>query len=114
MLTDLTKTLIRMLYEFYQKQTSKKPGSVHATYLIDGVPKTKNESNMNGQQKDGEDMHMLSSLYMSSSMPQDDNEQDRIQIRSVVLAREEDLTSENGMRSVVLFCAEQIPAEHMF
>ncbi|KAL2039809.1 hypothetical protein N7G274_007209 [Stereocaulon virgatum] len=97
----------KMLYDFYQKQTSKKPGSVHATYLIDGVPKSKNESNVNGQQKDSEDMQMQSSPYMSSSMPQDDNEQDRIHIRSIVLAREEDLI-------VVKSNFEQIHSIHIY
>lgn len=113
MLKHSAESLIRMLYDFHQKQTSKKPGSVHATYLVDGVSKFTNEPNVNGHQKDGEDMHMQSSPYMNSSMPQEENEEDRIPTRSIVLAREEDLEGEDGMRSVASICAEKAQAEDM-
>ena len=114
MLKHSAETLIRMLYDFHQRQTSKKPGSVHATYLVNGVPKFTNEPSLNGQQKDGEDMQMQSSPYMNSSMSQEENEEDRIPTRSIVLAREEDLEGEDSMRSVASICAEKAQAEDIY
>lgn len=80
-----------MLYEFHHAQNSKKPGSVYATYLIDGVPHIMKEPNDNGHPHDGEDISMQSSPYMSSSMPQEENDEDKISLRKVILAKEEDL-----------------------
>ena len=80
-----------MLYEFHHAQNSKRIGSVHATYLLDGVPRVVKESNDTGYQPEGEDIHMQSSPYMSSSMPQEDGEEDKIPSRKIMLAREEDL-----------------------
>jgi hypothetical protein len=41
-----------MLFDFHQKQNAKKPGSVHATYLITGTrtpPKPQQQPNTNTQ-----------------------------------------------------------------
>lgn len=81
----------RMLYEFHHGQNLKKPGSVHATYLLDGAWYPVVESQMNGAQQDGEDVHMQSSPYMSSSMPQESNEEDALSSRGILLARQENL-----------------------
>ena len=82
---------VRMLYEFHQAQNSKKPGSVFATYLLDGVPLVLKESSKNGYQVVGEDVHMQSSPYMSSSMPQEGNDEEETPSRRVILAGEDDL-----------------------
>jgi len=81
-----------MLFEFHQQQNAKKPGSIRATYLLDGLPKVIKNTGTNGHQVDGEDVHMQSSPYMSSSMPhQDEEDEDAVPIRSIVLVREEEL-----------------------
>jgi len=80
-----------LLYEFYHVQNSKKPGSIHATYLLDGVPSVQKDPNVNVLPQDSEDLHMQSSPYMSSSMPHEANEEEKIPSRSIALAREEDL-----------------------
>ena len=65
-----------MLYEFYQDQTSKKPGSVHATYLLSGTLSPVGvESNGKHGLEGGEDAHMQSSPFVSSQVqPQEDTD----------------------------------------
>lgn len=87
----LIEPIVRMLYDFHRSQTTKKPGSVHATYLLDGVPQNSREPSVNGNQQDGEDVHMQSSPYMSSSMPPGEDEDNVIPYRKILLAREADL-----------------------
>lgn len=80
-----------MLYEFHHKQNSKKPGTVHATYLITG---TKRDVQTNGvhSQEDGEDTVMRSSPPLpSSSIPQPDETTATITVRSIMLVKEEHL-----------------------
>ena len=81
-----------MLYEFYQHQTSKKAGSVHATYLLIGVlSPTSVESNGNYGQEDGEDAHMQISPFVSSqTQPQGETEAPS-PVTLVTLVREEEL-----------------------
>ena len=90
---------IRMLYEFYTTQKTKKPGSIDATYLLDGVPRTPEEPSANGHQQDAEDVHMQSSPYMSSSIPHQEDQIEAVPWRSIILAKEEDLEGEMGMQS---------------
>ena len=82
-----------MLLEFHDKQNAKEPGSVHATYLLDGIPKPVTRAcPINGHPRDGEDVHMQSSPFMSSAVQEEDKEEElAIPSRSVILAREEDL-----------------------
>jgi DNA polymerase delta subunit 3 len=82
-----------MLYEFHQNQNAKKPGTVHATYLLAGT-KSKEINGTDGAQKDGEDEYMQSSPFVSSSMPQPTEETEEISVLSVSLVKEEDLESE--------------------
>lgn len=89
-----------MLYEFHHTQTTKKPGSISATYLLDGVPRTPKESGVNGHQQDGEYMHIQSSPYMSSPMPHQEDQEEAVASRSLILAKEEDLEGKMGMRVV--------------
>lgn len=86
-----------MLYEFHRTQNFKKPGSIHATYLLNGVPSIPRGSSTDGHQADGEVTHMQSSPYMSSSMAQEDIEEENISSRKVILAREEDLEGNQTM-----------------
>lgn len=106
-LADLS---IRMLYEFYSTQTTKKPASIKATYLLDGVPKGPKEFGVNGHQQDGEDIHMQSSPYMSSSMPLQEEQEEAVPSRSITLAKEEDLEGKMGIRFVglVYFAASEL------
>jgi hypothetical protein len=60
-----------MLFEFHRRETSRKPGSVHATYLITGQKAIQTAPYANGASKqDGEDTFMQSSPFMSSSAQQ--------------------------------------------
>ncbi|KAK3678199.1 hypothetical protein LTR78_002295 [Recurvomyces mirabilis] len=84
----------QMLYDFHHKQNAKKPGSVHATYLITGT-KIKEAPLANGghSQHDGEDTVMQSSPPLpSSSAPQtEEQHHEPIEVRTVMLAKEEHL-----------------------
>ncbi|KIN00190.1 hypothetical protein OIDMADRAFT_54790 [Oidiodendron maius Zn] len=82
-----------MLYEFHQQQNAKKPGTIHATYLISGS-KLK-EISVTARHKDGEDEYMQSSPFMSSSLPQPSEETGETSVLSISLVREEDLESMN-------------------
>ncbi|KAI9873671.1 MAG: hypothetical protein M1830_010730 [Pleopsidium flavum] len=81
-----------MLYEFHRQQTAKKPGSVHATYLVSGT-KRRIASTEYGDvhSKVAEDEYMQSSPFMSSSVPHHDNMNEPVSTRSIALVREEDL-----------------------
>ncbi|RFU26597.1 hypothetical protein B7463_g9733, partial [Scytalidium lignicola] len=82
-------TAKQMLYDFHRVQNGKKPGTIHATYLISGTKKK--EEITNGQHlKDGEDEHMQSSPFMSSLPQQEDTTED-IPVMTISLVREEDL-----------------------
>jgi DNA polymerase delta subunit 3 len=83
-----------MLYEFHRKQNAKKPGTVHATYLITGIRRIEPPQQPNGVHKeDGEDTVMQSSPVLpSSSIPmQDDVMEEAKLVRTVLLVKEEDL-----------------------
>ena len=84
-----------MLYEFHRKEKAKKPGSVHATYLITGIRRVESAPALtNGvHSQDGEDTVMQSSpLLPSSSMPKPDaTMEEPALIRSVMLVKEEHL-----------------------
>jgi DNA polymerase delta subunit 3 len=84
-----------MLYEFHRKQNSKKPGSVHATYLVSGTKRPATTSSS----QDDEDMDMESSMRSSPPLPSsslhrpDDQDEvaEVIAVRGVMLVREEHL-----------------------
>ncbi|KAL8915618.1 MAG: hypothetical protein Q9172_006835 [Xanthocarpia lactea] len=85
----------RLLFQFHKQQNSKKPGSVHAVYLVTGftIPVTPTDLPQT-EQADGEDAHMQSSPFMSSSMPQQEDEEEPLAVKTVTLCREEDLEGE--------------------
>ncbi|KAL8796430.1 MAG: hypothetical protein Q9182_007389, partial [Xanthomendoza sp. 2 TL-2023] len=82
----------RVLSQFHKQQNSKKPGSVHAIYLITGivVPKSSTASTQ-VEQADGEDAHMRSSPFTSSSMPHRQDDEDLLAVKTISICREEDL-----------------------
>ena len=85
-----------MLYEFHRKQNAKKPGTVHATYLITGIRRLDpTPSQPNGiHNQDGEDTVMQSSpVFPSSSVPmQDETMEEEVKLmRTILLVKEEDL-----------------------
>lgn len=82
-----------MLYEFHRKQNSKKPGSVHATYLITGTRRAVAPQTNGTHSQDDEDTDMQSSqLLPSSSAPKpDETMEEPTSIRSIMLVKEEHL-----------------------
>lgn len=85
-------TVYRMLFEFHRNQNARKPGSVHATYLISGYRKAAAPRQTNKtHSQDGEDSFMGGSSFLSSSMPEQDLETEKIPVTSITLAGEEDL-----------------------
>lgn len=99
-----------MLFEFHQKQNAKKPGSVHATYLITGTRlPSKPQHSINTESQDGEDAVMQSSPPIPNSSapqaPEDDIEP--IPVRSILLVKEEHLQKAKGT-------FEQITGIHMY
>lgn len=95
-----------MLYEFYQHQNSKKPGSVHATYLVSGISnyETSSSNGKLGQEDDG-DTHMQSSPFMSSSILPEDKSETQVSEQLITLVREENLegtTSQHGIFDLTL------------
>lgn len=82
----------RMLYAFHSQQNAKKPGAVHATYLVSGTKRKETLVITNGgATKDGEDDYMQSSPFMSSSMPQPEEDTGETSVLSISLVREEEL-----------------------
>ncbi|KAL8862117.1 MAG: hypothetical protein Q9178_001572 [Gyalolechia marmorata] len=68
------------------------PGSVHAVYLVTGFTIPVRPTDLPQiEQADGEDAHMQSSPFMSSSMPQQEDEEEHLAVKTVTLCREEDL-----------------------
>jgi DNA polymerase delta subunit 3 len=80
-----------MLFEFHRQQNVKKPGTVHATYLVAGT-KCKTPTTTNGNAaKDGEDEYMQSSPFRSSPVPNSEEVPEDIPVLSITLVREENL-----------------------
>lgn len=86
---ELFLTLDRMLFEFHRQQNAKKPGSIHATYLLCGI-RRKEETSAITVEKDGDDVHMQNSPFMSS-MPHMEGEQEVTAVQTIILVKEEDL-----------------------
>lgn len=83
----------RMLFDFHRQQNAKKPGSLHATYLLSGTKRKAEPIPTNGNaKKDGEDDFMQSSPFMNSSVPQpEESSTGETSVLSITLVREEDL-----------------------
>jgi len=99
-----------MLFEFHQKQNAKKPGSVHATYLITGTRLPPNSQQpTHAESQDGEDAVMQSSPPIpNSSAPQaTEDDIEPTPIRSILIVKEEHL-----QKAKATF--EQITGIHMY
>ncbi|MCJ1359278.1 MAG: hypothetical protein MMC33_009279 [Icmadophila ericetorum] len=84
----------KMLYDFHHEQNSKKPGSIHAVYLVSGIKTVNPAAAINGGHvKDGEDSFMQSSPFVSSP-PQE--EKDPPTMKVITLVREEQLEAAKG------------------
>ena len=86
-----SNTAKQVLHDFHNELNSKKPGSVHACYMIDGSSKTQREPVTSEEQVEGANAQMRSSPFMSSSFPHGEQEETAVPTRSVTLAKEEDL-----------------------
>lgn len=81
-----------MLFEFHRQQNVKKPGTVHATYLVAGIKRKRASTTTNGNSvKDSEDEYMQSSPFRSSPVPNPEELPEDIPVLSITLAREENL-----------------------
>ncbi len=84
-----------MLYEFHRQQNAKKPGSVHATYLLSGLrkpappPPAANDNKQDA--KNDIDMDISFSSLPDNSQANPDSTDEQIVTQSILLAREEDL-----------------------
>ncbi|KAL8699139.1 MAG: hypothetical protein Q9224_001548, partial [Gallowayella concinna] len=88
----LNEALIASLSPSRGLQNSKKPGSVHAVYLITGfIVPTTSAASTQVEQANGEDTHMRSSPFMSSSMPQRQDDEEQSDVKTITICREEDL-----------------------
>jgi len=89
--------LSRMLFEFHRQQNAKKPGTVHATYLLSGTKREEFHTPTQPIPKDGEDEYMQSSPFVTSSMP---DREDVLPVftTTISLVREEDLESMFALR----------------
>lgn len=82
----------RMLYDFHRQQNAKKPGTLHATYLLSGTKREEDIPSIKLEvKKDGEDDYMQSSPFIASSMPQIEEGTGATSVLSITLVREEDL-----------------------
>ena len=71
-----------MLYDFHKSQNDRKPGSIHATYLVYGTAKK-----ATGQQHDGD-------VEMTDSQPSEDGHgpfSDEVPTQTLSLVKEEQL-----------------------
>ncbi|KAK3066470.1 hypothetical protein LTR53_017173 [Teratosphaeriaceae sp. CCFEE 6253] len=89
--TNLAK---QMLYDFHRTQNAKKPGAVHATYLITGMKRTETTPlDSQRSQQDGGDTVMQSSPPLpGSSAPQhEEHDEEPITVYTVMLVKEQHL-----------------------
>ncbi len=92
----------RMLYDFHVHENAKKPGSVHATYLLAGtkkvIPKPPITNRQNGDHTEDQPMPSspppFTSSMLQSSQDGETDEAEILSIRTITLVREESL---NGM-----------------
>ncbi|OAL45212.1 hypothetical protein IQ07DRAFT_684177 [Pyrenochaeta sp. DS3sAY3a] len=78
-----------MLFDFHQSQNAKQSKSVHATYLLTGNRRSPTQPK--GLDRDGEDLVMRSSPFMSSMMDPEEVSEAPVPKMTIVLAREEEV-----------------------
>lgn len=77
-----------MLYEFHRIQNSRKPGAIHATYLLVGQRKPDTTKPANGVSQDTD---MANTSFLSSSMPEQEQQKILVPVTSIILVCEEEL-----------------------
>ncbi|KAI4165386.1 MAG: hypothetical protein LQ342_000794 [Letrouitia transgressa] len=80
-----------MLHEFHTYQNSRKPGSIHATYLVSGQLAPLTPASPPTRPIDGQDTHMQSSPFRSSPLPDQDGTEVKPLLKTITLVREEQL-----------------------
>ena len=82
-----------MLYDFYSHENGKKPGSVHATFLLYGTQSAQTPQAESKTKQDGEDMSMTSSPPMSSMPQEEEDDEEKPPVKVMTLVRGENLES---------------------
>lgn len=106
-----------MLFDFHKTQNTKKPNSVHATYLITGRHKPEVKTN-GAHSNDGDDVSMRSSPPISSLPKSESQHEDELlPITTVTLVREEDLEDVQAqfeeIRSIFIYSLESSPIQDL-
>jgi DNA polymerase delta subunit 3 len=92
----------RMLYEFHRKQNDKKPGSVHATYIITGTKIPAVAEDSQNEDKDGDSVMQSSPpLPVPSSSAAIPEETETITMHTMMLVKEEHLERAKSLFSAV-------------
>ena len=103
----------RMLYDFHAHENAKRPGSVHATYLLAGTKEVKEKAPLtegpNGVQHDDEPVPssppgFTSSMLQSSQRTGEDEDVQASSIRTITLVREESLEGKFNYRLEYSVC----------
>lgn len=106
---DYIKTKVtRMLYDFHRTQNARKPGTIHASYLLSGTPKrvkiTASTSSSNGMSSTpvGDSFGTIP----SSSMPDQQLLDEEVPTTGFTLVKEENLDRErdNDIAMVLVPC----------
>ncbi|KAF2031566.1 hypothetical protein EK21DRAFT_62966 [Setomelanomma holmii] len=105
-----------MLFDFQQQQNAKKPGSVHATYLVTGKKRVQHHTNgIHG--KAGDDVAMRSSPFMSSMPELEEPAEEPVKRTAIVLVREEELQKTRAAfddeTSIHMYSLEPGPIENL-
>jgi DNA polymerase delta subunit 3 len=79
-----------MLYDFHKWQNGKRPGSVHATYLVYGTKKEEHGGSQPRPSQDDDDVDMM------SSMPEPEETDDVIPVFTLSLVPEDGLKGLSG------------------
>ena len=100
----------RILYEFHAHENGKKPGSVHATYLLAGVKKPAGDHVMTNGHANGVDLDtepipsspppFTSSMLQSSQQDGQQSQNEALHVRTVTLIREEALEGMTGLEDM--------------
>jgi len=85
-----------MLYDFHRTQNARKPGSLHATYLLAGTRRPEAQPSSNGHtsaSQPDEDVPMSDISFLNSSMPDQDGHAEgaSIPVTTITLVKEEEL-----------------------
>ena len=78
-----------MLYDFYKSQNDRKPGSIHATYVVYGSVKSEEPSSQ--VQPDGD-------VEMSSSLPEIESSAEQVPTMVMSLVNEDRLKGDGPVR----------------